>query len=217
MPSWSSEQLFSRRQPAEFCPQTSNFLPLGNKNWPLAGENVREVVREVCKTGRLLARGGRTLLALIVSGIALLGSSPKASPSDFARQRSVTGQEENLVDAINRVRVARGVPPLRVGPRLQRAARAHSRAMARSGSLTHGSWYQRLRSFGVRGRMVGENIAWGAGSDASPSAIVGMWLASPPHRATMLTRGFRRIGVGIAVGSMAGFSGASFATADFSS
>jgi uncharacterized protein YkwD len=171
----------------------------------------------VCNTADLLARGGRTLLALMVSGIALLGSSPDASSAVLVEQRTLTGQEADVVAAINRARVSRGVPPLRVGIRLQRAARAHSRAMARSGSLTHGSWYQRLRSFGVRGRMVGENIAWGAGSDGSPSAIVGMWLASPPHRATMLNRGFRQVGVGIAVGSMGGYSGASVATADFSS
>jgi uncharacterized protein YkwD len=164
-----------------------------------------------------LARGGRTLLALIVSGIALLGFSPDASSHGLLGQYSLTSQEENLLDAINRARAARGIPPLRIGARLQLAARAHSRAMARSGSFTHGNWYQRLRNFGVRGGTVGETIAWGVGSDGTASAIVGMWLASPPHRATMLARGFRRVGVGVAVGTMSGFSGANVATADSSS
>ena len=162
-----------------------------------------------------MARGGRTLLALIVSGIALLGFSPNASSTDLAQQQSLTAQEENLIDAINRARTARGVPPLRIGVRLQLAARSHSRAMARSGSLTHGNWYQRLRSHGVRSRMLGENIAWGIGSDGTAAGIVAAWLASPPHRATLLTRGFSRVGVGIAVGSMDGYSGAHIATADF--
>lgn len=164
-----------------------------------------------------MARGGRTLLALIVSGIALLGFSPKASSSDLLDQASLTSQEESLLDAVNRARVARGVPPVRIGIRLQRAARTHSRVMARSGLLSHGNWYHRLRSYGVRGRMLGETLAWGVGSDASASAIVGMWLASPPHRETLLKRGFARIGIGIAVGRIAGYSGASVATADFSS
>jgi uncharacterized protein YkwD len=119
------------------------------------------------------------------------------------------------VQAINQARLARGVAPLRVGARLQRAARAHSRAMARSGSFTHGNWYRRLRRFGVKGRMLGETIAWGVGADATGPAIVAMWLASPPHRATMLDRSFRNLGVGIAVGSMGGFPAASVATADF--
>lgn len=163
-----------------------------------------------------MARGGRTLLALIVSGIALLGFSPKASSTDLVEQQLLTAQEENLLDAINRARAASGVPPVRIGPRLQRAARAHSRAMARSGSLSHGNWYQRLRAYGVRGRTLGETLAWGVGSHGRGAAIVSMWLQSPPHRATMLRRGFSRVGVGIAVGTMAGYSGASVATADFS-
>jgi uncharacterized protein YkwD len=169
---------------------------------------------EVCKTPGLL-RGGRTLLALLVLAIALLGVSPNASPSDLFAQHRLTSQEENLVDAINRARTARGVPPLRVGMRLQQAARSHSRAMARTGAFTHGSWYQRLRSHGVRSRMVGENIAWGVGSDGTAGGIVAAWLASPPHRATLLSRGFRHVGVGIEVGAMEGYSGARIATADF--
>ena len=162
-----------------------------------------------------MARGGRTLLALVVSGIALLGFSPNASSSDLGGQLSLTAQEENLVGAINRARVARGVPPVRVGVRLRLAARSHSRAMARTGAFDHGNWYRRLRSFGVRSPMVGENIAWGIGSDGTAAGIVAAWLASPPHRATLLTRGFRRVGVGIAVGTMDGYAGARIATADF--
>lgn len=88
--------------------------------------------------------------------------------------------------------------------------------MARSGSFTHGNWYRRLRAHGVRGRTLGETIAWGVGSTGTAQAIVAMWMASPPHRATMLRPGFRRVGVGIAIGHMSGYSGARVATADFS-
>jgi uncharacterized protein YkwD len=142
--------------------------------------------------------------------------APSASPADLTPFGQVGAQEQSLVNAINQARAARGVPPLRVGSRLQRAARAHSRAMARSGSFTHGNWYYRLRRFGVRGRILGENIAWGVGSDGTAGAIVGMWLASPPHRETMLSRGFSRVGVGVAIGTMDGFRGARVVTADFS-
>ena len=87
--------------------------------------------------------------------------------------------------------------------------------MLRTGNFDHGDWYQRLRRHGARGRMLGETIAWGVGSNGRPGAIVRMWLASPPHRATMLRRGFRYVGVGVATGSFSGFGGASVATADF--
>jgi uncharacterized protein YkwD len=163
-------------------------------------------------------RGGRTLLALTVTGIALLVVSPGASSVDLVGATSVSAlsaQEQSLLAAINAARAANGAPPLRIGARLQHAADAHSAAMARSGSFTHGNWYRRLRAHGVRGRTLGETIAWGVGIDGTAQAIVAMWLASPPHRATMLRPGFRRVGVGIAVGRMSGYSGARVATADF--
>lgn len=164
-----------------------------------------------------MERGGRTLFALIVVGIGCLGLSPGASSSELTEQSLGSTQEQSLLAAINQARTTRGLAPLRVGVRLQRAARAHSQAMARTGSFTHGNWYRRLRRHGVNGRMLGETIAWGVGLDGTAGALIQMWLSSPPHRATLLKPGFRRVGVGIAIGTMGGFPGASIATADFAS
>jgi uncharacterized protein YkwD len=162
-----------------------------------------------------VVRGGRTLFVLTISSIVLFGLSPSAAPGDLSGLQRLSAQEQSLLQAINQARAARGIPPLRVGVRLRSAARAHSRAMAQSGAFTHGNWYQRLRRHGVRAQEVGETIAWAAGVDGTASAIVSMWLESPSHRATMLNGRFRRIGVGVAVGTMDGVPGASVATADF--
>ncbi len=99
---------------------------------------------------------------------------------------------------MNAVRTANGVPALSIGPKLQRAARSHSVDMARRGYFDHGLFVQRLRRFGVRARYLGENLAYGTGPGFSAAVVVRMWLASPPHRATLLDRGFRRVGVGLA-------------------
>lgn len=171
----------------------------------------------MCDTAAFVVRGGRTLTVLAISAFALFLHSPSASSSQLTELQYLAGQEQSLVQAINQARLARGIPALATGVRLQRAARAHSRAMARTGSFAHGNWYQRLRRHGVRARTVGETIGWGVGGSGTASSIVGMWLASPPHRATMLDRGFRRVGVGVAVGTMAGMPGANVATADFAS
>lgn len=173
----------------------------------------------MCKTRAHVERGGRTLFALAIMAVAPFafpGSATPAEPIGGSAFASPSGQEGSLLAAINQARAARGAAPLRLGARLQKAAEAHSRAMARSGSFGHGNWYRRLRAHGVRGRTLGETIAWGVGTDGSARAIVSMWLSSPPHRATLLSPGFRRIGVGIAVGTMSGYSGARVATADFS-
>jgi uncharacterized protein YkwD len=75
---------------------------------------------------------------------------------------------------------------------------------------------RRIRRF-HRARALGETIAWGAGDAGTPAAAVEMWMQSAPHRAILLDRSFRRIGVGRAVGEFDGFAGASLWTADLAS
>jgi uncharacterized protein YkwD len=102
-----------------------------------------------------------------------------------------------IVRVMNTIRATHGVPPLRIGKALSRAARAHSVDMVRRDYFDHGPFVQRLRRFGVRAPYVGENLASGS-RPLSAVAIVQMWIASPPHRQNLLDRGFRRIGVGVA-------------------
>jgi uncharacterized protein YkwD len=44
---------------------------------------------------------------------------------------------------------------------------------------------------------VGQNIAWASGGAATPARIVAEWMASPPHRAIMLSSRFRDAGVAV--------------------
>jgi uncharacterized protein YkwD len=122
--------------------------------------------------------------------VSYTGAGPKAAAAP-------TPDEYSIVRAMNAVRVANGVAPLRVGSALSRAAHAHSVDMARKGYFDHGAFVQRLRRFGVRAPFIGENIASATGPMAA-AAIVQMWVASPPHRQNLLNRGFQRVGVGVA-------------------
>jgi len=65
------------------------------------------------------------------------------------------------------------------------------------------------------GFAVGQNIAWGTGTFASPEHIVTEWMASPPHRAIILTGSYRDAGVAVdpALPGVlrAGHSGATYA------
>jgi uncharacterized protein YkwD len=81
--------------------------------------------------------------------------------------------------------------------------------MARRGYFDHGAFAQRLRSFGVRARMLGENIAYATEPGFNASVVLQMWMTSPPHRSVLLDPSFRRIGVGVAGGT------ARLVTADF--
>jgi uncharacterized protein YkwD len=110
---------------------------------------------------------------------------------------------------INRERTRRGLPALRENSVLSAASLAHSQDMVERRFFEHEtpdgrSVGDRLRAAGYgRGRNVstGENIAWGARDEASPSAIVRIWMESPGHRADILRPSFTEIGIGITLGA----------------
>ena len=87
--------------------------------------------------------------------------------------------------------------------------------MVRRNYFAHGSFAARLARFGVRAPRVGENLAWGVGAGAEPRDVVRRWLESPSHRANLLRRGFRRVGLGLRAGPFAGYGRAVVITADF--
>jgi uncharacterized protein YkwD len=150
-------------------------------------ENSRILSVVVLLLGVALAASGRAE----ADGIA---PPERLASSGIAR---ATSGELAIVRVMNSVRAANGVPALRVGPALTRAARSHSVDMVRRSYFDHGPFAQRLRRFGVRASYIGENLATGT-SPISAGAIVRMWIASPPHRRNLLDPGFRRIGVGVA-------------------
>jgi uncharacterized protein YkwD len=105
--------------------------------------------------------------------------------------------------------------PLVEDARLTAPASSHTNWMLRSGRFTHGDFGRRILHSHAAGPTFGENLAWGAGSQGAPEAIVDAWLASPEHRENLLRPGFHRIGLGLARGAFAGYSGAVLVTADF--
>lgn len=110
---------------------------------------------------------------------------------------------------LNRIRARHHLPPLRLDRRLSHAARGHAREMVRHRYFAHESpngapaYRRAVHSHYLRrghSWSFGENIAWGGGTLAQPAAIVRMWMHSAPHRANILSRRFRDVGIGIAVG-----------------
>jgi len=66
-----------------------------------------------------------------------------------------------------------------------------------------------------KGWIVGENIAWGRGPMDSPLYITRAWMNSTGHRANILNRGFRQIGIGIVPGVPTGSRRGATYTTDF--
>jgi len=154
-------------------------------------------------------------VALVLSTFTMLLvlSFATAAPAAQAGGPQIDRGERSVIRSINRARASHGLRGLRAGRRLARAADAHSRNMLRADFFAHGSFAQRVRRY-VRLRSIGETLAMT--SRCSARKVVRMWLNSPSHRAVLLSRQFRRVGVGRRLGRL-GASRACLVTADFGS
>jgi uncharacterized protein YkwD len=98
---------------------------------------------------------------------------------------------------------------------LARAARFHSHDMLARSRFSHGNFAARMRRFKAQGPLLGENLAWTSARNATADRIVRMWMRSRGHRANLLQRSFRRIGLAARTGTLKGVPGAVVVTADF--
>jgi uncharacterized protein YkwD len=152
-----------------------------------------------------------TVLALAGAPAASAAScgSASAQPGEVSR----AAMASSTICLLNAERTQRGLHPLKVNRRLARAATGHAGDMVRRGYFSHdslsgASFVDRIRRTGYlsgrRAWFVGENLAWGSGDRSSPSAIVHGWMNSPGHRANILQRRFRQIGLGLVMGAPGG-------------
>ena len=166
--------------------------------------------------------GTRNLIATFLFAVALASTTTlAATPTTAAAASRLDGTERTVIKLINRYRARNGRPRLRASGRLNRAADGHSREMVAHDFFGHSSRNGTAASTRVRrwsrARSVGENIAFvGAGQRRAARRVVSMWIRSAPHRAVLLNRSFRRVGIGRRGGDLSGSNGNAF-TADFAS
>jgi len=170
----------------------------------------------------------KSAVLVVVALAVLLVAVPSASAAGACSSANATAASTTkraLVRAtlcvLNAERARHRLRPLRLNRKLSRAARRHSRAMAARRFFSHtslsgASFVDRIRSTGYLSRArswaVGENIAYGSGSRSTPRSIGSAWMNSPPHRANVLSRSFRSIGIGIASGTPMGGGGGTYTT-----
>jgi uncharacterized protein YkwD len=152
-------------------------------------------------------------VALVLCTLSTLLLSAAAAPAAQASGPRLDRGERAVVRVINRARAHHDIKRLVAGRRLALAADVHSRHMLAADYFSHGAFSRRVRRF-VSFRRIGETIAMS--SRCSARRIVRMWLDSPGHRAVLLSRGFRRVGVGRRKGRL-GAGRACLVTADFAS
>jgi uncharacterized protein YkwD len=124
----------------------------------------------------------------------------------------------------NQIRAERGLPLLRENAKLRRAALGHSSDMVSRGFFEHTTpngvtMVQRIQAARYTsprfGWALGENLAWGTGSLATPRLIMKAWMDSPGHRANVVKRAYREIGIGVVAGVPSDRDSGATYTADF--
>ena len=112
--------------------------------------------------------------------------------------------ESQLLGQINLTRGRHGLRSLRLSAALTAAADQHSQSMAQKGYFSHdsangSSFFKRIASFytyrGYSNWSAGENILWSS-PNVTPGSAFRMWMESPEHRANLLDREWREIGLG---------------------
>jgi uncharacterized protein YkwD len=119
--------------------------------------------------------------------------------------------EQDMLEAINVERELEGLPALTVDPVLTELARGHAQDMVDHDFRGHvtpdGKDYeQRLKDRGIEVHWFGEN--WYAGicpEDGIIKCAMDWFMDDPPHRANIMHRQYRLVGIGIAEDDAGGY------------
>lgn len=141
----------------------------------------------------------RRLLPAALAAVFLLACT--GGPIEARPHASPTTAD--VLRELNAVRARRDLPPLRLSRPLTAAADFHTRDMGTRGYFSHTSrdgtsFWKRVRRFypteGYRVWLAGENLLWMSGTLDARTAVR-MWMRSPGHRANILGRRWREVGI----------------------
>jgi uncharacterized protein YkwD len=131
----------------------------------------------------------RVLPALLACALTLVAMAlPVAA-------RAADPQQE-AIDDVNQLRAARGLSALHTSNSLRHSATRYAQQMLRRDYFGHLARIEVASRF----RYAGEALAIHWNGSAEPLGTVRQWMASPPHRALLMSSRFRWVGLGLARG-----------------
>lgn len=113
--------------------------------------------------------------------------------------------EERMLVLVNKEREAKGLVVLVMDEKLRLLARAYADDMLSRGYFSHYSPegispFDRMRQAGISYQAAGENLALAPNVDLAMEGL----MQSPGHRANILSRDFRKVGIGVIDGGIYG-------------
>lgn len=129
-----------------------------------------------------------------------IGITPEEPPHPGGPEAEPPSFEARVMELVNQERWNNGqLPPLKRNDLLDSSSETHSANMADRDFVMHCDpdtltlpW-DRMVAAGYIYSSAAENIAWGY---PDPEAVVGGWMASPGHRANILSTSYRELGNG---------------------
>jgi uncharacterized protein YkwD len=128
----------------------------------------------------------------VAAGIMLALSAPSLAAAE------VPPESAALIEKVNEIRRSSGLPTLRVSEELTGSSRSYAHYMLKNDYFGH------LASIRAGGDflLLGETLAWHSGWKNRVRTTVSRWMASPSHKAVLLSPTYRWIGAGRARGKM---------------
>jgi hypothetical protein len=130
---------------------------------------------------------------------------PALVPASYLYSNAITA--ENIISLTNEARRSSGLETVKINARLASAAQAKAddimirQYFSHDGPTGERAW-DFIRGAGYSYRYAGENLAL---HFKTAEAVNAGWLASPSHRANILSDRYREIGIGIAQGEFQGY------------
>lgn len=119
-------------------------------------------------------------------------------PNNTTNISGATAEEQELLTLINNQRAAYGLSALKFDAELQRVARIKAQDLVDNNyfshnSPTYGSPFDMMKSFGIKYKAAGENIA----GNSTLSGAVTAWMNSQGHRDNILSNAYNYTGIGV--------------------
>ncbi len=141
-----------------------------------------------------------SIVLMLSSGAPIFAQDDKAKTNKSTFE--ISDDEQKLVDLTNEARKKENLAPVKPNKTLFAVARAHSANMARQKQMNHvldgKNPGQRLKAAGYPYASYGENVAFSQGW--SLEDVMNGWMKSAGHRANILGKDYREIGIGVATG-----------------
>ena len=143
------------------------------------------------------------LFAVVLAAVALTAPASARNDGPISASSSVTALEAAVLSNVNQIRAQHGLRALKFSNRLSAAANQQSESMGAKGFFGHNSadgtaFWKRIRRYytdrNYRYWSVGENLLWSS-PDVDAAQALDMWMKSPEHRANLLSKRWREIGL----------------------